>query len=166
MDVIIPESGSKKGRHLKLLAEINLDRLLLRGTKIKCNEQEVWVDFQYKKLALFCFYYRRVGHSERTCSFRKGDANTGKVLEAQYGDWFRTNVMREGYWQEKIIAKGTMRTESRLGREGVNNREEREAGVPARYSADLVSLRKKGKEECTLIEGRKWDLREKGKQEV
>lgn len=33
-DVLILETGSKKGRHLKILAEVDLDKPLLRGCKI------------------------------------------------------------------------------------------------------------------------------------
>lgn len=67
MDVIIPESGSKQGRHLKILAEIDLNQPLLRGTKLKCSGQEVWVDFKYENMGLFYFYCERVGHAERSC---------------------------------------------------------------------------------------------------
>lgn len=45
LDVLIPEGGSKKGRHLKILAELDLDKPLLRGTKLRFQEQAVWIDF-------------------------------------------------------------------------------------------------------------------------
>lgn len=67
VDVVIPESESKKGIHFKILAEIDLNRPLMRGTKLKYSEHEVRVDFKYENLALFCFYCGRVGYSERNC---------------------------------------------------------------------------------------------------
>lgn len=85
-DVLIPESGSKKGRFLKILAEIDLNKPLLRGSKIQFQGKEVWVEFKYENLATFCFYCGRVGHAERTCSRRMCDAKERKVLEGQYGD--------------------------------------------------------------------------------
>lgn len=80
VDVLIPESGSKKGRYLKILSKIDLDRPLLRGTKIKCSGMEVWVDFKYENMGIFCFYYGRVVHAERTCWEYAGDAKNGKLL--------------------------------------------------------------------------------------
>lgn len=55
LDVMILESGSKLGRHLKILVEINLDRPLLRGIMIKCDTQEVWIDFKNENVAVFVF---------------------------------------------------------------------------------------------------------------
>lgn len=115
--VIIPESGSKKGRYLKLLAEINLEIPLLSGTKIKCNDEEVWVDFQYENLAMFCFYCGKVGHSERMCSTRKADAIAGQVEEGQYGEWLKADVGRVGYRQSILAGKKIMEVDSNLGRE-------------------------------------------------
>lgn len=90
--MLIPESGSKHGRYLKILAEIDLDSPLLRGTKIKCNGVEVWVDFKYENLGIFCFYCGRVGQAERTCLERTGDAKNGKLLEGQFGVWLRSEL--------------------------------------------------------------------------
>lgn len=55
-DVLVSNNGSKKGWMLKIRAEINLERPLLRGTNIKCDDQVVWVDFRYENLAMFGFY--------------------------------------------------------------------------------------------------------------
>ncbi|KAK6160207.1 hypothetical protein DH2020_003588 [Rehmannia glutinosa] len=45
LDVIIPEKGSIKGRFVKMLVEINLDKPLIRGTHINLGDSKVWVDF-------------------------------------------------------------------------------------------------------------------------
>lgn len=45
VDVFILERGSKNGRQLKVLAKIDLNKPLLRGTNIRHNGQVVWVDF-------------------------------------------------------------------------------------------------------------------------
>lgn len=52
-DALIPKPGRKKGRYLKILAEIDLDKPLLRGSKILYNGLEVWVDFKYENMAFF-----------------------------------------------------------------------------------------------------------------
>lgn len=90
-NVLIPKSGSKKGRQIKLLAEINLDQPLFRGTKIHCQGQEVWVDFKYENITTFYFYYETVGYLEKNCIERKNDAKIRKLLEGQYGNWLRVD---------------------------------------------------------------------------
>lgn len=94
VDVIIPESGYKKGRYLKILAELNLDKPLLRGTKTHCQGKEVWVDFGYENLATFCFYCGTVGHVEKNCINRLTEAKRGTIVEGQYGEWLRANPSR------------------------------------------------------------------------
>lgn len=95
-EVLIPESGSKKGIYLKILAEIDLAMPLLKGSKLKFNGKELWVDFKYENLAMFYFYCGRVGHQERNCWVRKGDTNSGTILKGQYGDWLKADIRRVG----------------------------------------------------------------------
>nr|XP_027087572.1 uncharacterized protein LOC113709019 [Coffea arabica] len=65
--VIIPGSGGKEGRHMKIMAEVDITKPLLRGTKINFKDQAVWVEF------------------------RKGG---GEKREEQYGAWMRVgNIM-------------------------------------------------------------------------
>lgn len=59
LDVLTPESGSKQGRHMKILMEVDISRPLLRGTKVHYNGREVWVDFRYENMALFCSTVRK-----------------------------------------------------------------------------------------------------------
>lgn len=96
MDVLTPESGSKQGRHVKILEEVDISRALLRGTKVQYDGREVWVDFRYENVALFWFYCGKVSHSEKTCACRQSDAREGKLLEGQYEDWLRADTRRIG----------------------------------------------------------------------
>lgn len=110
-DVIIPDSGSKRARYLKVLAKIDLDKPLLRGRKIKYNGQEVWVEFKYKHMATFCFYCGKVRHIERDCSGRKSAANAGVILERQYGDWMQADPQRKGSQRTDPIGPGQVSEE-------------------------------------------------------
>lgn len=85
-DVIIPDYGNKKGLYMKLLAEVDLEKPLPRGSKIQYKGKDHWVEFKYEKQAHFCFYCGYMGHVDRHCVTRKRDAKEGKVLEGQYGD--------------------------------------------------------------------------------
>lgn len=94
IDVVVPESDSKKGRYLKVVAEIDRKKQLIRGTKIKFQGQTVWVAFKYENLAMFCFYCGKVGHSKRMCTRRRNDAKAGNLLEGQYGEWLKMDPIR------------------------------------------------------------------------
>lgn len=85
--MIISESGNKQVTYMKILAEIYPDRPLLRGTKVKFEENEVWVAFKYKNLVAFYFYCEKIGHMERRCEDKIRDAREGNVNEGQFGDW-------------------------------------------------------------------------------
>lgn len=56
LNVVIPKNGSREGQMLKMLVKIELDKPLLRGTKIKLGKEMVWVDFRNELLPMFCFY--------------------------------------------------------------------------------------------------------------
>lgn len=62
LNVVLPDSGSKEGRLLKLLVEVELDKPLLSGTKLKLDHEVIWVDFKYEQLPRFCYYCGRIGH--------------------------------------------------------------------------------------------------------
>lgn len=85
LNVVIPENGSKKGRVLKMLAEIKLEKPLLRGTKIKLDKKMVWVDFWYELLTICCFYCDKMGH----LGFL-GNC----ITENQYGVWLKAQLVK------------------------------------------------------------------------
>lgn len=96
IDVLILETGSKKRRHLKILAEVDLDKPLLRGSKIQDERQTAWVEFKNENLAIFCFYCGKVGYAKQTCCRRKNDAKAEKIVEGQYGKWLRADQTKVG----------------------------------------------------------------------
>ncbi|XP_027158439.1 uncharacterized protein LOC113760064 [Coffea eugenioides] len=50
-DVIIPQTGGKEGRHLKLLVMVNISKPLLRGTIVKVGDVTKWAsDTKYGPL--------------------------------------------------------------------------------------------------------------------
>lgn len=72
-EVVIPEFGNSRGRHIKLLATNNLDKPLLRGTNIKLNNEVCWVEFKYEQLATLYYYCGKIRHSDRLCLKRGED---------------------------------------------------------------------------------------------
>lgn len=59
--IIIPTIGSKKGRHMKIMVEVDLAKPFLRGTTTRLNGSPGWVEFRYEKCANFCYCCGRIG---------------------------------------------------------------------------------------------------------
>lgn len=89
VDVSIPETGSLRGRHVKVLEKLDLNSPLPRGTCLKLGGKSVWVDFRYENLQHFCFYCGLVGHVDRICNTKKEDQKTNSVKDGQYGEWLK-----------------------------------------------------------------------------
>ncbi|XP_071916207.1 uncharacterized protein [Coffea arabica] len=86
-DVIIPQTGGKEGRHLKMLALVDLAKPLLRGTIVKTEGTMKWVVFKYERCPDFCYNCGLVGHGERTCTNQQEIAR--EYADNQHGPWMR-----------------------------------------------------------------------------
>nr|XP_027099027.1 uncharacterized protein LOC113718313 [Coffea arabica] len=82
-EVIIPQSGGKEGRHIKILALVDLSTPLLRGIVVQTARTFKWVVFRYERCADFCYNCGVVGHSERSCKEQR--VTMAKLSENQYG---------------------------------------------------------------------------------
>lgn len=80
---------------------------MLRGTKIKLNEEVIWVDFTYELLPAFCFYCGMIGHFEKTCEKIMIDFKKNIVCEGQYGEWLKTITYKgeREYDGEKMLRR-------------------------------------------------------------
>lgn len=88
-EVIIPQTGGKEGRHMKLSVMADISQPLLRGTTVKLEGKLKWINFKYEKSPDFCYRCGRIGHSEKNCKVSVM-TETGH-LENQYGPWLRAN---------------------------------------------------------------------------
>lgn len=96
LNVVIPEHGSKEGRMIICLAELDLDKPVLRGSKIQLENTIIWVDFKYEHLPLFCCYCGILGHHEKVCVTKMVESNWDRICEGQYGLWLRAPLLRGG----------------------------------------------------------------------
>lgn len=94
LNVIILKNRSKNGLLLKLLVEVELEKPLLRGTKLKFDNEFVWAEFRYEKLPTFYFYCEIVGHREKSCDRKMHDSMNSSINEGQYGEWMRCQRCR------------------------------------------------------------------------
>lgn len=104
-EVIIPQTGSKEGRHIKLRVVADISQPLLRGTIVKMEGSTKWVSFKYERCPDFCYNYGIVGHSERNCK-RLVLIDRGH-LENQYGTWMRAGNGRSSPQKEPLAKRGT-----------------------------------------------------------
>lgn len=88
-DVLVAELGGKEERHINIQVELDLTKPLLRGTMLKYKQTEIWVEFKYKQLPIFCYYCGRVDHSEKMCLKRQQDVEQKCVVADQFGGWLR-----------------------------------------------------------------------------
>lgn len=64
-DLIIFESSGREEGHINVLVEFDLNKLLLRGIKLRYKKLETWVEFKYEQLLIFCYYCGKIGHNEK-----------------------------------------------------------------------------------------------------
>ncbi|XP_027151948.1 uncharacterized protein LOC113752002 [Coffea eugenioides] len=127
-DVILPPGGGKEGKHMKILAEIDLLQPLIRGTTVKLNGEVVWVEFKYERCPDFCYKCGIIGHGDKVCKLEMNLNQTHR--EAQFGPWMRAgNIMfspiREGTGKEMVVkihttGQGEGRVESYRTMEGLD----------------------------------------------
>lgn len=91
-DIMISQTGSKEGKHVKILAKVKLTQPLLRGTTVRCQGNRVWVKFKCEKCPDFCYKCGKVRHVWRTC-IEEVNLEVGKDIE-QYGNWMKANFSR------------------------------------------------------------------------
>lgn len=94
MNVLVVDSGGPEGRHIKLLSEIDLTKPLVKGTKLRYKQNEIWIQFRYEQLPLFCYYCGCIGHTERMYIKRKDVLNQQGVKENEYGSWLRASSIK------------------------------------------------------------------------
>ncbi|XP_027157908.1 uncharacterized protein LOC113759531 [Coffea eugenioides] len=86
-DVLIPQTGGKEGKHMKLLVVVDIKQPLLRGTMVQINGMGKWLSFKYEKCPDFCYSCGVIGHCEKNCKspvmVKKGQ------YQNQYGPWMR-----------------------------------------------------------------------------
>lgn len=60
------------------------------------------MDFAYELLPTFCYYCGIIGHAEKICDRKIGDARTDSLCEGQYGQWLRVSPGKGGKREEPL----------------------------------------------------------------
>lgn len=147
LNVLISDGGSKAGRHFKILVDLDLTKPLARGTKLKYQQNEIWVQFKYEQLPTFCYYCGCIGHSERVCAQRLKDLEENCLKKDQFGPWMRASTGKGmdggGFRRSMPVGKPaggeSDKVVSQAGSTQVLNPQSRAAGVIALPSVDLAS---------------------------
>lgn len=79
-----------------MLVERELNKPLLKGTKIKLDDELVWIDFRYEKLPNFCFYCHRIDHTKKNYERKMMDFRGNSICEGQYGGMTESEFTKRG----------------------------------------------------------------------
>lgn len=109
LEVVIPTGGSKEGRHVKILCELDTTQPLLRGTTVKIEGCVQWVEFRYERAPDFCYKCGIIGHGEKGCNAVPDELLGGR--HKQYGTWMRVQGLKASARQNR--KQGTPGTEVR-----------------------------------------------------
>lgn len=91
-EVLLAQTGSKEGKHIKALCEMDTTQPMLRGTTVILQGKRCWVDFRYEKSPDFCYNCGIIGHGEKNCNIEVEDMHHG--TKKQYGVWMRAQGLR------------------------------------------------------------------------
>ncbi|XP_027090285.1 uncharacterized protein [Coffea arabica] len=72
-EVIVPPGEGKEGRHMKIMAEIDVLQPPPRGTLVKLEGVNTWVEFKYERCPDFCYNCGRIGHGDKSCNGERRD---------------------------------------------------------------------------------------------
>lgn len=117
----------------------------MRGTKIRLEEESVWVNFSYEQLPQLCYYCGCLGHPERNCEKKLSDSRNDCISEGQYGESLRVPDSKHVKRKEAGEVRGRVsegRELARLGRvdegSGIKGSDREEEGLP---QETVMSLR-------------------------
>ncbi|KAI8535979.1 hypothetical protein RHMOL_Rhmol10G0219000 [Rhododendron molle] len=112
-EVIIPQTGSRDGRFLRIRTYLNVTQPLKRGCMVRLpNAAPIWVEFRYEKLPSFCRYCGRVGHELLTCDKRFLDMEDEVYRAGEYGEWLRASpATQQGRRHDGSAPAGRSRAE-------------------------------------------------------
>lgn len=100
-EVVIPEKGSRNGRIMLLLVDIDITASLRRGMKLKLDDgAPFWVEFRYEKLPTFCCYCGYLGHDQSACIKKFNDVKNDIFMDDQYGSWLRVSPGKSFGWKK------------------------------------------------------------------
>jgi interleukin-1 receptor-associated kinase 1 len=109
---IDPKDSHRTGRFLRFKVSLDLRKPLKKGTKIKYQEKNMWVDFKYERLPNFCFACGRIGHQMKECEeVEDVDIDSYSDIEEKsqaFGPWLRASPLPRFFDEpRKDVSSGT-----------------------------------------------------------
>ncbi|PQP99326.1 uncharacterized protein Pyn_18501 [Prunus yedoensis var. nudiflora] len=90
-EVIEFEDLGRTRGFLRVRVEVDTNLPLVAGFWLpRIDGTETWEEYQYERLADFCYRCGRIGHVMDTCIFEEPSTN-----ESVYGEWTRAKIIRE-----------------------------------------------------------------------
>ncbi|GFP90137.1 hypothetical protein PHJA_001157600 [Phtheirospermum japonicum] len=95
-----------KGRHIKILASINLNEPLYQARRWSCDSQ-----ISLREIGKCVFYSGCLSHQDKACEKRKRDFQNDCLQEGQYGEWIKAADTPTGNKRENSYGFSTSSTE-------------------------------------------------------
>ncbi|KAK6164465.1 hypothetical protein DH2020_001329 [Rehmannia glutinosa] len=90
-------------KFLRLKVVLDVRKPILTGFWLKRNGlPDVWIDFKYEKLGVFCYKCGLIGNNYRTCKFPSGNA--------KFGPWLRADLRECDYGGDGNLICGARST--------------------------------------------------------
>ncbi|XP_042990668.1 uncharacterized protein LOC122317666 [Carya illinoinensis] len=93
LEVETNTEGYGWGGYLRIKAEVNVTKALVRGRFLKSGSKQSWLSFKYERLPMFCFKCGRFVHEQGSCQERGADNHTFD----QYGQWLRATHLHSKF---------------------------------------------------------------------
>ena len=88
---------------LRIRVEIPIAKPLRRGGYILSPEgEQVWVQYKYERLPLFCHSCGRLGHSVQVCTHTTPPTNDVAASVLPYGEWLRASPSSRPIFQRSL----------------------------------------------------------------
>ncbi|KAL8548227.1 hypothetical protein ACS0TY_007521 [Phlomoides rotata] len=83
---------------IQIQVKIDFRKPLRRGIQLELKDNnQVWVEFKYKRLPSFCYVCRMLGHMRRECDLAEGVDELEDLPEEKlpFGEWMRASPMKK-----------------------------------------------------------------------
>ena len=86
-EVDTTEEGIGWGEFLRVKAQVNFSKPLLRGWSLKLKNKSLWIEFQCEKISKLCFKCSVIRHRAGGCVNKELRWKYGRGKLNEYGPW-------------------------------------------------------------------------------
>uniref|UniRef100_A0A7N2MBB4 Zinc knuckle CX2CX4HX4C domain-containing protein n=1 Tax=Quercus lobata TaxID=97700 RepID=A0A7N2MBB4_QUELO len=112
------ERSFSMGKCLRVRVRIDISEPICRGRMVRIgNTSSTWVDLQYERLPIFCYWCGKLNHDDRDCSLWIQSKESLGLEDRQFGLWLRANTD----WLQRPLVAEVGRKETKKEKEAKAN---------------------------------------------